>query len=1486
MKKHIALIASIAALNSLTTFKTQAQISGTVTINSGSAASASNFQNWESFWKNLQGLSRTDAGPSTGAGISASVTVDVKSSLTESKMVEFPVISGLGSTKTITIKGNGNSLSFAGPHEVISFSGGDYITIDNLVVRNTGANGARNTCIRFYNNSDYNTISNCKLEFSNLSIGAANGSAYVAFAPNDTVFNNASSVLTGSYNTITNNLCRTTLANSPGPSFGIAICGSTSGYSSTEHNNNITNNTLENFYQCAIYNVYTNGNQIVGNDISRANSSSNNCSQTLFGIVNHRTYCKSRSTRLGKNKFHDLPYSGASASAGVTDFYCFYGLYNRGNGSYPITIDSNSITKIAVYGNAQMGLFRDNNYMSVRSNSLISLQTFSNVPTHMEWEFRVGDELDFSYNSMTGSYLASQSSHFLFTDSVWASKTGKVTVFNNKVDGNKFFMDAYVLLPNEGSFDIRNNQVSNNAITGNKGGYLFAIASQLCENIDVTNNLVANNVGHDGFVGIYLQSYVSGNFTARAWQNSIYSDGAKAPVGKGYDNNGLMMETYYHQDIQIHGNIIELRNSYSGTIVGIDCFDTSYITLWDNNTYFPVNISAENWVTPLGNLSSFSDFKALGLNGAGDNVVNPKFENPGNTLFKSYQWQTQNNVPSASFNGFDITGASRNTGYCDRGAYEQYTNLSAIRTNYKVGASECSGNSVNATLTLKNEFKDTAIGFYVVSQINGTTNRQKVTKALRAGDTMVIALIPSIDLNQWGTNNIKIYIDAHDDKPKDDSFSFKTTVKQSPGGGKITPTADPTQANYLTGSKPDVTIAGEPVYYTVSSPRQYSNSAYGTQWNASAYAVTFPGNKSVSGVTYTIPSGSNDQKIKFITQDRSLEDSTIKVCLNVHDLVNGCDTLYCRKVFINPSVDLAFTSPTLICGDDTAFFKSQSSIKHGGMRYHWDFGTGNTSDTSDQPDPIFNYNSTGNYKVKLTIYTIPYGFVSNDSVTVKVSSKPKAAFSRNNACEKESITFTNQSVPSGITYNWGFGDNTYSSQKDPKHTYSKAGQYNVKLLVETGGCKDSATQKAYMFNTPVADFTAPVGQCSNTPIGFTNKTVSLNSSFASYWDFGGGNKSTQFEPIYTFGTSGSPTVHLLVVSSFGCRDSITKTLSLKEAPLVLFDHSEACSFDSTVFTNQSVIAPSTTPIYYWSFGDGSKSTAQSPWHKWSSLGNKSVKLNLVQSNGCADSIVKILNVKVQPKVSFVDNSPVCYGTEVIFNNTTTWAQGDITYQWALGDGVSSTISDPSHAYTTNTTTQYNVTLCAMLDSACNTCFTKPVKVNEIPQTCDFDAQPDYQFGFYGIQCNPKNSGGTVGPQSGVTYRWNFENSGFINGNMGQYNFQSDGKYNVTMCAEIGSSSCSCCVTKQVVMQRQSTLHENKNPFTVYPNPSQGMFQIQFPTSETWTIELYTASGSFIGSNRLEGAAGLYNATNLAAGIYFLRAKGGPYSLGQVVEIKE
>jgi hypothetical protein len=146
-----------------------AQLSGSYTINSGSATGGTNYNSWSAFATDIN-----------SKGVSGAVTVSVITDITTSTQTVFSAISGASATNTITIDGNNKFLAYSGSYEVIAFTGADYVTIKNLTIRHTSTS-TLSSGIRFSSNSDYNTIDKCTIEFSAMT-STGSSSAYVYFS--------------------------------------------------------------------------------------------------------------------------------------------------------------------------------------------------------------------------------------------------------------------------------------------------------------------------------------------------------------------------------------------------------------------------------------------------------------------------------------------------------------------------------------------------------------------------------------------------------------------------------------------------------------------------------------------------------------------------------------------------------------------------------------------------------------------------------------------------------------------------------------------------------------------------------------------------------------------------------------------------------------------------------------------------------------------------------------------------------------------------------------------------------------------------------------------------------------------------------------------------------------------------------------------------------------------------------------------------------
>ena len=182
-----------------------AQLSGSYTINSASATGGTNYATWSAFASAIGTI-----------GVSGAVKVTVMNDETITSAVVLDPISGVSSTNTVTIDGNGKKLTSSATYEVITFNGADYVTIKNLTIQNTGT-GTLQTGIRFTNVSDYNEINGCTIDFTAMTGASTAGGAYIAFASSQTSLTTTSSNNNGSYNKIINTVMQTSAANSAGP---------------------------------------------------------------------------------------------------------------------------------------------------------------------------------------------------------------------------------------------------------------------------------------------------------------------------------------------------------------------------------------------------------------------------------------------------------------------------------------------------------------------------------------------------------------------------------------------------------------------------------------------------------------------------------------------------------------------------------------------------------------------------------------------------------------------------------------------------------------------------------------------------------------------------------------------------------------------------------------------------------------------------------------------------------------------------------------------------------------------------------------------------------------------------------------------------------------------------------------------------------------------------------------------------------------------
>ncbi|OFY13809.1 MAG: hypothetical protein A2X02_10115 [Bacteroidetes bacterium GWF2_29_10] len=181
-----------------------------------------------------------------------------------------------------------------------------------------------------------------------------------------------------------------------------------------------------------------------------------------------------------------------------------------------------------------------------------------------------------------------------------------------------------------------------------------------------------------------------------------------------------------------------------------------------------------------------------------------------------------------------------------------------------------------------------------------------------------------------------------------------------------------------------------------------------------------------------------------------------------------------------------------------------------------------------------------------------------DSVDIKVFRKPylDIASSVNKGCVPLDVIFNiaslNDSLFDPQLVLWSFGDSIVEQGNYLKHTYLNSGNYDVSCKIKTiENCSYNYDFDNYVevFSFPTADFdyTPEMIEINNSMVEFENKSFDAS---IFYWTFGDNrvlsqNYSYIKNPMHEFSDTGKFYITLVAENDFGCRDSMTKTLEVK-----------------------------------------------------------------------------------------------------------------------------------------------------------------------------------------------------------------------------------------------------------------------------------------------------------------------------------------------------
>ncbi len=262
-------------------------------------------------------------------------------------------------------------------------------------------------------------------------------------------------------------------------------------------------------------------------------------------------------------------------------------------------------------------------------------------------------------------------------------------------------------------------------------------------------------------------------------------------------------------------------------------------------------------------------------------------------------------------------------------------------------------------------------------------------------------------------------------------------------------------------------------------------------------------------------------------------------------------------VYAPPVAD--FTISTPVCETKDVTFKDNTLATEGSLTTRtWDFGDGSPLVVKNNNAAFTHkFPAYGPYTIKLIVTTSNGCQSIPKLIPITVSPQPKVNFiiPASVCLPNANVTFNDiSSIADGteaaFKYNWNFGDPAsgavnISTGKNPSHTYTAVGPFDIKLQVESAaGClHDTIIKLNTIHPQPLAAFTTDkIDVCIGGSFNFIDKTDPLDGTTTQWnWTLDDGNVKNTPTFTYTYGAEGSYKVGLFIFNSHGCRSTTANT---------------------------------------------------------------------------------------------------------------------------------------------------------------------------------------------------------------------------------------------------------------------------------------------------------------------------------------------------------
>ena len=427
----------------------------------------------------------------------------------------------------------------------------------------------------------------------------------------------------------------------------------------------------------------------------------------------------------------------------------------------------------------------------------------------------------------------------------------------------------------------------------------------------------------------------------------------------------------------------------------------------------------------------------------------------------------------------------------------------------------------------------------------------------------------------------------------------------------------------------------------------------------------------------------------------------------------GCNTSTTKPIVItNPKINSINKSN--VCENINQLLSANVSLGLDSfISYNWKIdGTSVASTATCSYTPT----TQGNKIIDLTC-TTKNGCSIAFRDSILVYDNPNPNFFVNSVCRQQNFSPTNNSTitaPEVIAQNvWFLNGTQVSTNASPTLLATVDGSNSLKLVVTSlNGCKDSVTKNFTIHPLPVVGFTVGTVCLGDNTSFNDNSTINAGSNSSFSWQIDGNNNAGS-STTYTFSSTGNYDVKEIVTSNQGCRDSLTKSLTIHPLPVIDVDLNsyEGCvPFTPSVINNSTIESGSITS-YDWAWGDGNTSNGISPLHSYNAEGTYNVSVTATSNFGCLSTLIlgSSIIIHPSPKADFTmsPDEPSTLITPLVLRDSS--SNDAVSWNWYIGDGTNLSGKYVDHIFQDSGT--FAVRLIIENSDGCRDSITKFVSVN-------------------------------------------------------------------------------------------------------------------------------------------------------------------------------